>query len=536
MRGVGILKICGFAVLLGALATTVQAQTYSVVYNFGDIVLDAVGPQYSGIIAQGRDGNLYTTTPYGGQNGVGAVVKITPTGQETVLYSFNVTDSNEEYPFSGLTLGIDGNLYGTTSGAQNTNGGKIFRITPAGVLTFLHTFAVGEGFYPFAPPIQGTDGNLYGTTAFGGTNGCGTLYKLTASGQFTTIYSFDHANGSFPYAPLIQGTDGNFYGTAWEGGESGFGTVFRITTQGKVSKLHSFDYYSGAYPYAPLVQGKDGNLYGTTDQGGDNDYGTIFKVSTKGKFTLLHSMSATDGQYPSGGLVQSIEGNLYGAAYGEPGTIYRITPRGNFSVIHNFDITHGSHPEVTVVQHTTGILYGDTFNGGSHGYGTFYSLNANLAPFAALVPTSGKVGRSIGILGQGFTGTTAVSFNGTSAQFTVSADTFLTVTVPDGATTGVVTVTTPGGNLTSKQLFQVTPVIKSFSPTSGPVGTSVTITGVSLTQTSKVAFGGVVATKFTVNNDKQVTAIVPTGAKTGKVAVLTPGGTATSPGVFTVTH
>jgi uncharacterized repeat protein (TIGR03803 family) len=234
-------------------------------------------------------------------------------------------------------------------------------------------------------------------------------------------------------------------------------------------------------------------------------------------------------------LVQGTDGNFYGTNYGEPGTIYRITPRGKFLVLHTFDNTHGSHPEVTLLQHTTGILYGDTFNGGSHGYGTFYSLDAGLAAYAALVPTSAKVGKSIGILGQGFTGTTAVSFNGTSAQFNVTSDTFLKATVPDGATTGLVTVATPGGNLTSKQKFQVTPVIQSFTPASGPVGTTVTITGVSLTQATKVTFGGVAATSFTVDNDKQVTANVPTGAKTGKIVIGTPGGTATSRGSFTVT-
>jgi uncharacterized repeat protein (TIGR03803 family) len=507
-------------VLVFALATTVHAQTYSVVYNFGDVLKDGVGPQYSGIIAQGRDGVLYTTTPYGGENGVGTVVKITPAGQASVLYNFNITDTNEEYPFGGLTLGTDGNLYGTTLGELENGGGKVFKITPTGQLTFLHTFASGEGRQPFAPLIQAADGNFYGTTTIGGDHGYGTVYKLTPSG---------------PIAPLIQGTDGNFYGTTFEGGEKGAGTVFRVNSKGKITTLHSFDWYSGAYPRAPLVQGSDGNLYGVADEGGDSGYGVIFKVSTKGKFKVLHSYSPSEGEYASAGLVQGTDGNFYGTNYGEPGTIYRITPRGKFLVLHTFDNTHGSHPEVTLLQHTTGILYGDTFNGGSHGYGTFYSLDAGLAAYAALVPTSAKVGKSIGILGQGFTGTTAVSFNGTSAQFNVTSDTFLTATVPDGATTGLVTVATPGGNLTSKQKFQVTPVIQSFTPASGPVGTTVTITGVSLTQATKVTFGGVAATSFTVDNDKQVTANVPTGAKTGKIVIGTPGGTATSRGSFTVT-
>jgi hypothetical protein len=106
--------------------------------------------------------------------------------------------------------------------------------------------------------------------------------------------------------------------------------------------------------------------------------------------------------------------------------------------------------------------------------------------------------------------------------------------VPTGATTGSVTVKTPGGTLTSNKPFRVTPVILTFSPSSGKVGSLVTITGNSLTQTTKVTFGGVKATSFTVNSDTQVTATVPTGAKTGRIGITTPGGTATSSGIFTV--
>ena len=130
------------------------------------------------------------------------------------------------------------------------------------------------------------------------------------------------------------------------------------------------------------------------------------------------------------------DGTFYGTA-GAGGTngygiTYRITPKGKYSVIYNFDDTHGSNPQVTLLQHTTGVLFGDTYEGGTHNQGVFYSLNAGLGAFAALVPTSGKVGKSIGILGQGFTGTTAVSFNGTAATFTIVSGTYLKATVPRG--------------------------------------------------------------------------------------------------------
>jgi hypothetical protein len=157
-----------------------------------------------------------------------------------------------------------------------------------------------------------------------------------------------------------------------------------------------------------------------------------------------------------------------------------------------------------------------------------------LNPFAALMLTAGKVGSKVEILGQGFTGTTGVSFNGTAGTFNVVSDTYLTATVPSGATTGSVVVTTPGGKLASNKAFRVTPQILSFSPSSGPVGTTVTIKGVSLTKASKVTFGGVAATSFTVHSDTLVTAKVPTGAKTGKIAITTAGGTAQSATNFTV--
>jgi len=99
-----------------------------------------------------------------------------------------------------------------------------------------------------------------------------------------------------------------------------------------------------------------------------------------------------------------------------------------------------------------------------------------------------------------------------------------------------VTVQTPGGTISSMANFLVIPRISSFSPTSGPAGTSVIITGTGFTGTTKVTFGGVAATTFSVFRGDQVTATVPTGAQTGKIQITTPGGTATSSGVFTVTQ
>jgi uncharacterized repeat protein (TIGR03803 family) len=343
---------------------------------------------------------------------------------------------------------------------------------------------------------------------------------------------------------LVQGTDGRFYGTAAFGGGTGNGIVFKIDAAGNLDVLFNFDGTHGANPYGSLIQGADGNFYGTT-RGGGAGYGVVFKITPTGALTVLHNMSGnTDGDTPLVSLVQGTDGNLYGVNSGVQfntfGNIFKVSPKGSYSVLYNFDGTTGATPKAAPFQHTNGIIYGDTNRGGTGsqgcgGCGVFYSLKASLPAFISLLPYSGKVGKTVEFLGQGFTSSTTVSFNGTAATRTVKSGTYLIAVVPDGATTGFVTVTTSGGRLTSNKKFRLTPQVTSFGPRSGPVGTVVTITGVSLRQATKVTFGGMKAATFTVNSDAQVIAAVPTGALTGKIALTTPGGIAMSAGEFMVT-
>ena len=180
-----------------------------------------------------------------------------------------------------------------------------------------------------------------------------------------------------------------------------------------------------------------------------------------------------------------------------------------------------------------GKLYGTT-SGNSLGGSVFYSFNVGLKPFVKLVTWMGKAGAKAQILGQGFTGTTAVSFDGVAAKFDNVSDTYLTATVPSGARTGSVTVTTFGGSLASDRNFLVTPEIESFTPADAEVGSSITITGLSLTQTTAVTIGGTVAS-FKVDSNTELTATVPAGAKTGeKIIVTTAGGSASSSEDFAV--
>lgn len=515
-----------------------DAQTYSDLHNFDTPFL--ASPQYAGILAQGRDGNLYGTAPIGGAFGRGGVFQITPTGGYTVIYSFNSVGAN---PYSGLTLGSDGNFYGGTYNGGDFFFGTIFQITPSGTVTVLHSFSLAEGAGPYAPPIQGTDGNFYGTTTIGG-QGYGAVYKVTPAGGFTTLYMFDHTHGASPFAPLIQAKDGNFYGTTVGGGTTDFGTAFKITPAGALTVLYNFDSTHGSGPYAPLVQGSDGNFYGTARAGGSkNNGGVVFKLTATKQLTVLYNFDATgatpDGVRPYAGLVQASDGNFYSVASAggtnAAGTLYKITSAGVYTTLYNFASATGSLPFATLRQHTNGKLYGEATAGGAAGHGALFSFDVGLVPFISLQPRSGIVGQSVAILGQGLSQPNFVLFTPNAlANASTFADTYMTTIVPTDATTGVVKVLLNSGHLTSNQKFLVTPVVLSFSPASGPVGATVVITGNSLTGATKVTFGGVKALIFSVDSYTQITATVPTGAKTGKIQVTTLGGTASSPATFTV--
>jgi uncharacterized repeat protein (TIGR03803 family) len=478
---VGCMPSIIILLVVAALAPAAHAQ-FSILYNFGSNSNDPYKPSYSGIVAQGLDGNLYSTA---GDGGIccGAVFQITPAGKLKNIYTF-LGGNDGAFPQGGVTLGTDGNFYGTTYEGGTGTAGTVFKLTPGGTLTILHNFTFGkDGGSPYAPPVEGNDGNFYGTTRDGGNtvkcnNGCGTIYKITPAGALTTLYRFDITHGYNPYAPLVLGTDGNFYGTTTSGGGvNNAGVVFRITPAGKFTVLFSFDNTHGESPFSGLVQGTDGNFYGTTINGGNTGGGVVFKITPAGSLTVLHNINGTtDGRSPYGGLVLGTDGNFYGAnAYGGTvktdcsdgcGTLFKISPIGSYSVLHKFDSTTGATPLITPFQHTAGVVYGDTQVGGTGkvnpctaaNCGVFYRWkNATLPAFVSLLPYSGKVGKTIEILGQGFTKATTVSFNGTAAKPTVVSSTYLTAPVPNGATTGLVTVTTSGVKLASNKVFLVTP-------------------------------------------------------------------------------
>jgi uncharacterized repeat protein (TIGR03803 family) len=449
--------------IVAASATAAYAQTLTTLASFDG----TNGNEPDAAVVQGVDGNFYGTTVFGGALGYGSVFKMTPAGTVTTLYSFTDADDGR-YPYAPLLLGFDGNFYGTTSGAGASGlWGTVFKITPGGTLTTLHSFERTDGSVPVAGLVQADNGTLYGTTLEGGANEDGTIFKISTSGNLTTLHNFDETDGASPNGALYQGTDGNFYGTTYAGGTNSIGTVFKISPTGSFTSLHSFTGYptDGSEPYSALVQASNGTFYGNTWEGGASDYGSIFKMSSAGVVTLEHSFDGTDGGNPASPLIQATNGNLYGTADGAGasssgcvegcGTIFEITPGGVFTLLETFDSTNGAYPLASLLQGTNGTLYGTTSKGGTDNDGIVLSLNVRLGPFVALLPNSGKVGATVTILGNNLTGATAVSFNGTDATFTVVSKTEITATVPTGATSGKIQVTTPHATLKSNVSFRV---------------------------------------------------------------------------------
>lgn len=357
----------------------------TILYFFAGGSIDGSYP-FAGLI-QGSDGNFYGTTSSAGANAVGTVFKVTATGAETVLYSFGATGSDGSGPQGGLIQGSDGNFYGTTLylGTSSTAGGTVFKLTPTGSETILYTFTgAPDGGGPYAGLTQGGDGNFYGTTTGGGSGDVGTVFEVTQTGTESVLYSFagGSSDGAQPFAGLIQASDGNFYGTTVGGGPSGTGTVFKVTPGGTETVLYAFaGGTDGANPTGGLIQGSDGSFYGTTRFGGANGNGTVFKIAPDGTETILYAFAGGgDGANPFAGLVQGSDGNFYGTTQNggasNSGTVFKLTPSGAETMLHSFagGGSDGATPYSGLVQGSDGNLYGTTNQGGPNGYGTVFRV------------------------------------------------------------------------------------------------------------------------------------------------------------------
>jgi uncharacterized repeat protein (TIGR03803 family) len=413
-----------------------------------------------------------------------------------------------EQPYGNLTLANDGNFYGTTSGAGFNNYGTVFKINSEGTLTTLYSFCpLGfpyciDGAKPVAGLVEGTDGNFYGTTQQGGVNsncfqndlsGCGTVFRITPSGELTTLYSFcaltNCADGFYPDGGLVQGTNGNLYGTTYSGGiydtnGIGGGTIFKVTRTGKLTTLYNFcqlaNCADGTNPAAGVVEGSDGSFYGTTENGGvASSMGTIFKMTAAGRLTTLYRFCESrdsdnahpvfpyqcpDGSEPMSGLTLATDGNFYGTTYA-----------GGYvkNAQQNCDYFCGTVFKITPQGQLTTLH-------------RFDGADGNRLLGGLLQGTDGR------LYGTTNFGGTACVFCGT--VFRVS--------------------------------LRLSPFVRLVRE-SGKVGQTGGILGQGLTGISDVFLNGTSAS-FTVVSDTFIRAIVPPGATTGFVTVVTPSGTLSS--------
>jgi uncharacterized repeat protein (TIGR03803 family) len=387
------------------------ASQEKVLHSFNNA--DGANP-YASLISD-HAGNLYGTTYAGGAYGYGAVFELRPKSgggwAERVLHSFNNNGTDGFQPYSGLMFDTSGNLYGTTYEGGANSVGTAFELAPKGggvwMEAVLYSFNDNfkDGYFPYAGLILDAEGNLYSTTVAGSGSGtcgvgigCGAVFELTpsAGGSWTeTLFGFNEPNGGDPYASLILDAAGNLYGTTSDGGPDNAGTAFELTREAgggwTETVLHNFgtNENDGVAPHADLIFDASGNLYGTTYAGGGLDgYGTVFELapSAGGGWTetVLHAFEddGTDGLNPYAGVILGTHGKLYGTtsaggAHGY-GAVFELTSAGGGGwtekVLHSFNGKNGSNPHASLILDTAGNLYGTTESGGTYGYGTVFEI------------------------------------------------------------------------------------------------------------------------------------------------------------------
>jgi uncharacterized repeat protein (TIGR03803 family) len=407
--------------LLLSLCPALSAQTFT------ETVVDQFTQKYATSLSLASDGNFYGTTNVGGDNALGSVFRITPSGSYSTVYSFTTADGPVagSEP-SGLIQGTDGNFYGTLENSGAGDCGGIFSVTPAGKMTPVDSFTSEFCDYPNAI-IQGTDGNFYGTNFSGGPSFLGSVFQLSPAGVYTDLYDFTGvSDGGQPSGSLLENSPGVFYGTA-------SGAVFRIDSFGSFSVVAHFPEQGGVPGQSHgLTLGTDGNFYGCLEYGAVNQYGTIFRMTPAGVITILYTFTGGADQADPADLLLGGDGNLYGdtnsSKTGTYGTLFQITESGAFKTILTLSGgATGSSPGYDLVQGPSGVLYETASFDGANGDGLLFSLTAAPAiaqPITVTVsPTSVATGGAIAVsytVANGYGSTNQLCF-GTTTPATTSA-------------------------------------------------------------------------------------------------------------------
>jgi uncharacterized repeat protein (TIGR03803 family) len=410
-----MLAICLCGLALGQ-------STETVLYSFGGYAADGVFPEGSPLFDAA--GNIYGTTSEGGkycQNSFecgGTVYELSPTvgggWSETILYNFcttgnSTTCADGSYPYAGLIMDVQGNLYGTTAGGGTNGLGIVFRLSPPAVAgeswtqTVLWTFSTDpeNGEEPLYGNLNmDAAGNIYGTSG-GGSKGLGAVFELSpqpnGTYSFSILHSFSGSDGYGPVYGVTFDSAGNLYGTTTQGGRGksicqyGCGLIYRLSPSGgtwEETVLFEFDGVVGAYPVSPISIDKSGNLYGTFETGGGGECligigtcGGVFKLvpgtSRKYAFYFNGNGGVNDGN-PQSGVAIGAGNSLFGAAGVEKGGIVYLLQGQQETILYNFcslpNCADGSFPSLGNIVIRDGALYGTTVAGGLVGGGVVYSL------------------------------------------------------------------------------------------------------------------------------------------------------------------
>lgn len=296
-------------------------------------------------LARDTAGNLYGTTLEGGNSnkssscspaGCGVVFKVAPSGTETILYNFPAYAQP-----SNVILDSEGNLYGTTAyggiGNGGTGYGTVYEIKDE-TFSVLYDFCAAsgceDGSIPFSGLVRDSAGDLYGTTIDGGAAGQGTVFKLTPSGIETVLHSFPESpsDGISPEGNLKQDSKGNLYGVTQQG-DSGNGGVLYEQPENGAEETILYDFCTAgcaaSAPVGPVQIDKSGNFYGSGSGFDKQGNGTpvIWEVNSARQETVLYTFPYVENN-TVGGLIIDSEGNLYGTADGGTtgsGSVFKLT-------------------------------------------------------------------------------------------------------------------------------------------------------------------------------------------------------------------
>jgi IPT/TIG domain-containing protein len=444
--GTLLLSACGTRAIHG------QASVYTLLYSPPSLSTPGGEPT---TIFEAAPGLFYvlsvrTTTTFGP-----SIFTITSTGTFELIYTFPPA-VNAMQTFVQAT---NGSLYGPAGSATTSPRTFYFSLTPSG--TNLQEFPFSGSWGSAWQTIVAPPGELYDIVGFSPTS-TSKVYgfaRVSETGKITILHQFSGSDGAPTGSNLAHGPDGNFYGVGnQQSGGVSPGFIYRFTPSGGYSQLLNFPSFP-ANGFLPLIAAFDGNLYGLFGAGGSSNAGELYKATLSGKLQLMASFP-TQMALPQT-LMQASDGNIYGST--NSNYIFRYN-----LATHALSSAYQLNPNGTqgrcycpLVQGMDGKLYGVATLGGNYpGIGAVFSLDLGLPKpkpvVSATYPAAGPVGQKVILWGNNLLGATSVTFNGVRAASTlVTSAQSAKVTVPAGATTGPVTITTANGSFTTTQDFTV---------------------------------------------------------------------------------